>query len=97
MHRHHRLGRQPGGKIRRLRAIHRNLTQRTAAARRAEMRNEQIQRRPPGERGARRFGTATAAAGGGESLALYLVYQDRRHLPQRVRVFMDFLTGELPA
>lgn len=35
--------------------------------------------------------------GGPESLALYLVYQDRRHLPQRVRVFMDFLTGELPA
>ncbi|WP_411351229.1 LysR family transcriptional regulator [Leisingera aquaemixtae] len=32
-----------------------------------------------------------------ESLALYLVYQDRRHLPQRVRLLMDFLTGELAA
>lgn len=27
-------------------------------------------------------------------LALYLVYHDRRHLPQRVRLFMDFLIEE---
>lgn len=29
-----------------------------------------------------------------ETLALYLVYHDRRHLPRRVRSFMDFLIAE---
>lgn len=32
-----------------------------------------------------------------QSLALYLVYHDRRHLPRRVRLFMDFLISEYGA